>query len=160
MKIEAYTDGSAKNNGQKNAVGGWAYIIVENDQVSHHEYGFKNNTTNQAMELFAAWQACEYCLNKYNNPFNEYYIHSDSAYLVNCANQGWYNKWLGNDWLNTKGEPVANKELWKQLIPFFENYQFHFIKVKGHSDNSYNNKADQLAQNAAEFGRQNEDNNN
>lgn len=152
QKIEVYTDGSTKNNGQKNAVGGWAYLVLINGAMAHSDYSYLVGTTNQQMELYAAIEACNYLDNRYGN-FDEFIIYSDSAYLVNCANNKWYNKWLETDWKNSKGEPVANKEYWQLLLPYFDDYRFTFEKVKGHSNVKFNNLVDELAQRAAEVGR-------
>lgn len=152
LNIEVYTDGSAKNNGQENAYGGWAYIVLVNGGLAHSDYGYLYNTTNQQMELFAAIEACIYLDNRYSS-FDKFVIYSDSAYLVNCVNNNWYSKWLETGWKNSKGEPVANKSYWNLLIPYFDDYRFTFEKVKGHSNVKYNNLADELAQRAAEVGR-------
>ena len=45
---------------------------------------------------------------------------------------------------------VANKDLWWELIPFFEKFGYDFRKVKGHATCVWNNKCDELAQKAAE----------
>ena len=50
-----------------------------------------------------------------------------------------------NGWLNSKKQPVANKELWEKLIPYFENPRFSFEKVKGHSGNQLNELVDKMA---------------
>ena len=52
---------------------------------------------------------------------------------------------VSNGWINSKKEPVANKELWLQLIPYFENPLFSFLKVKGHNGDKFNELADELA---------------
>lgn len=152
QKIEVYTDGSTKNNGQENAVGGWAYIVLVNGSLAYTDYGYLFNTTNQQMELFAAIEACAYLDNRYDS-FDSFTIYSDSAYLVNCVNNKWYEKWLTNGWKNSKDEPVANKPYWNLLIPYFDDFRFTFEKVKGHSNVKFNNLADELAQRAAEVGR-------
>ena len=68
-------------------------------------------------------------------PEDKVIVYSDSAYCVNCYVQKWYRRWMINGWKTSKKEPVANKELWKRLIPFFEKDNFTFFKVKGHSGN-------------------------
>lgn len=151
MKIEAYTDGSTKNNGLIGSVGGWAYVIINND-IIYSDSDYIHDATNQRMELYAAIKACEYLDNNYGG-FDSFTIYSDSAYLINCANDKWYNRWLENDWKSYTNKPIGNKDLWLRLIPFFEDYRFTFIKVKGHSNVKFNNFADKLAQNAAEEGR-------
>jgi ribonuclease HI len=74
--------------------------------------------------------------------------------LHNCYTQKWYKNWEVNGWRNSKKEPVANKDLWEQLIKWFEMPEFEFKKVKGHAtDDSeftkWNNYVDELAQNAS-----------
>ena len=53
-------------------------------------------------------------------------------------------------WVNSKGEDVANQDLWVQIIPYFENFWYNFSKVKGHADNYWNNECDRIAQEVAQ----------
>lgn len=138
---EIYTDGACSKNGKQGAVGGWAYVILTPQGNIKTNSGYEKDSTNQRMELLAAIKACEH-INEIE-PFCEAIIYTDSAYLSNCVAQNWWRAWENNGWRNSKKEPVANAELWKRLIPFFEKYKF--IKVKGHSDNIYNQEADKLA---------------
>ena len=41
--------------------------------------------------------------------------------------------------------PVANVDLWQRLIELVNKHEVSFIKVKGHADNEYNNRCDELA---------------
>lgn len=91
-------------------------------------------TTNNRMELVAAIEA----LKKLKEPCSVK-LYSDSAYLVNCFQQGWYKNWLKNGWVNSKRQPVENKELWLELLKLMDIHRVEYIKVKGHSDNPYNN---------------------
>ena len=72
-------------------------------------------------------------------------VYTDSAYIYQCMSQKWHINWIRNGWRNAKKEPVKNKELWEQLIPFFENKHFKFLKVAGHNGIEWNEKADKLA---------------
>ena len=84
------------------------------------------------MELIAAINACK-AFDEIDN-FGTVTIYSDSAYLINCRNQNWWRAWQCNGWRNSKKEPVANQELWEQLIPYFEKpTKYNFVKVKGHN---------------------------
>lgn len=145
MVIRIYTDGATSRNGQEGAVGGWAYLaIIENkmENFSNFEY----DTTNQRMELTAAVKA----LTRLQHLFGygtKVELYSDSAYLVNCWKDGWWKNWEKNGWLNSKGEPVANQDLWELLIPFFKEKRIEFIKVKGHSGDEFNEIVDKLAVN-------------
>ena len=78
---------------------------------------------------------------------NAIMIFSDSAYIINCFKQNWYQKWLSNGWINSKRKPVENKDLWQQIL----SYHFHlgdhvnYFKVAGHSGIPENMEADRLA---------------
>ncbi len=75
-------------------------------------------------------------------------IYSDSAYVVNAFNNKWIYGWIKKNWIGSNKEPVKNKELWQELYSLVKKHNVTFIKVKGHSDNEYNNRCDELARNA------------
>ena len=104
--------------------------------------GGKKNTTNNVMEITAVIEGLK--LLKYPC---EVEIYSDSAYVVNAFNQKWLENWKKNGWKSSKGE-VKNKELWEELDRLTNIHKVSFIKVKGHSDNEFNNRCDELARNA------------
>lgn len=151
-----YTDGSCPSNGSKDAIGGWAFIALYDNMVDPVSMtnGFENNTTNQRMELLAAIKACDfmedYIARARNGEEYEINLYSDSAYLINCCLNFWWKNWESNGWVNSKKEPVANQDLWLQLIPYFKNPMFNFIKVAGHSGNIYNERMDKLCRKAVE----------
>lgn len=146
--ITVYTDGAVSKNGQEGAYGGFGFICVETG-VTHSAPVF--HATNQICELCGVISACKYAESLLNNNNEDSFppetaeIRSDSAYIINCYRQGWYKTWQANGWKNSKKEPVANKELWEELIPYFTNPLFNFTKVVGHSGDKYNERADELA---------------
>jgi ribonuclease HI len=149
--FNVYTDGACKGNGKEGSKGGWAYAIYDEKgelliSYSKHE----ENTTNQRMEISAILEACKAIelLNKDKFIF-ACDIHSDSAYCVRCYTEKWYDKWESNGWKTANRESVKNQDLWKQLIPYFKDARFRFIKVKGHANCKENNFVDELAQAAA-----------
>lgn len=73
-------------------------------------------------------------------------LHSDSAYLINCMNQKWYEKWRTNDWRNSKKKTVENKDLWEELLRVSSVHDIEWIKVKGHSGVRENERCDALVQ--------------
>lgn len=157
LKIyKCYTDGSCRANGSSNAVGAWAFAIIDNENnLIYKESGTELNTTNQRMELEAAARCCEY-IHRTVEPKQACccYIYSDSAYLINCINQGWYKNWIMNGWITSKKTPVENKDLWERLIPYFRDFYYNFNKVAGHKSNDninqyWNNYVDNLAQTAS-----------
>lgn len=122
--------------------GGWGSILMYKD-VKKEISGNQKNTTNNIMEITAVLEALK--LLKY--PCNVT-IYSDSAYVVNCFNQGWIYNWIKKGWKTANKEPVKNKELWEELYNLTKIHNVTFVKVKGHSDNEFNNRCDELARNA------------
>lgn len=151
MVFEVYCDGSTRGNGQENSVGAWAYVILKDGEKDIAQCGSERETTNQRMELAAAINALHYLfMNEICVPFDKVIIYTDSAYLYNCYVQSWYKNWQMNGWKNAKKQPVANQDLWEELIKYFEYPEVQFVKVKGHAGNKWNEYVDTLAQTAAE----------
>lgn len=153
IKYEVYTDGATSKNGQSGAKGGYAFIVLKDGKMVGGGQGTSASwevATNQRMELWAAIGGCNNIVGKLDEDSAEAWIYSDSAYLVNCYSQGWWRKWVKNGWINSKKEPVKNRDLWERLIPFFENKKIHFVKVKGHTgEQDYNAVVDKLAVSAS-----------
>ena len=148
--FEVYTDGATTGNGKANAPGGWAYVILKDGSLVAQNSGGEIGTTNQRMELTAALNACQEV--EKMDAFAKVRIYSDSAYLVNCWKQHWWRAWLANGWKNSKKQPVANEDLWRGLIPFFEKAPngYDFVKVAGHQGVVWNEYVDKLAVRAKE----------
>ena len=142
--LEIYTDGSCKSVANVR-FGGWSFIVLRGGEFLYRASGGEQQTTNQRMELTAIRNALVYA-NQNRHPSEKVYIYSDSAYAINCYQQQWYDKWLQNGWKNSSGEPVANDDLWGEIIPYFDNFWYYFGKVKGHANNYWNNECDRLAQ--------------
>lgn len=122
--------------------GGWGTILMYKDVVKEIS-GYNPNTTNNVMEITAVLEGLK--MLKYECNVE---IYSDSAYVVNAFNNHWIDGWIKNNWINSSKEPVKNKELWQELYNLVKQHDVKFIKVKGHSDNEYNNRCDELARNA------------
>ena len=134
-----YTDGACSGNP---GPGGWGTILMYKDTKKEIS-GNKLNTTNNIMEITAVIEG----LKLLKEPCNVQ-IYSDSAYVVNAFNQHWIENWIKKNWQNSKKEPVKNKELWLELYALVKEHNVTFVKVKGHSDNEFNNRCDELARNA------------
>lgn len=151
--FEVWTDGSCKSNGQEGAVGGYAFLIFYNAQEIARGSKKVENTTNNRMEMTAIIEAMDiiekYAYANLDNMNYKVKVYTDSAYCQNCYSQKWYNNWRVNGWVNAKKEPVKNKDLWEDLVLYFDDTDFELIKVKGHANNENNNIVDKLAQNAA-----------
>lgn len=135
-KVTIYTDGSCSGNP---GAGGWGAVLIYNGKEKRISGG-ENPTTNNRMELTAPISA----LSALKEPC-EVELYSDSAYLVNAFNNGWLNSWQINGWRTSDKKEVKNADLWQKLLELCKIHKVEFIKVKGHSDNEYNNICDKLA---------------
>ncbi len=149
MKVKIYTDGSCRGNGKEKNVGAWGFIALEDDKMIARRAEGENDTTNQRMELMGAAAACEWA-QEHCEDFESIQIISDSAYLINCVNDKWYEKWLSNGWTTSQKKPVINQDLWERLIPFFKKSNFSFKKCKGHAGERYNEMVDEIVQSMTE----------
>jgi ribonuclease HI len=137
--IRIYTDGACRGNP---GPGGWAWASDASDYAS----GAEAHTTNQRMEVRAVIEAL---LEHSSGPVE---IVSDSNYVVKCFHDKWYAGWKRRGWKNSKGDPVANRDLWETLIPLVleGGRDVRFTWVKGHSGDRMNDFVDELATTAAD----------
>ena len=138
-KVIIYTDGACSGNP---GPGGWGVVLMYND-VKKEISGCKKDTTNNVMELTAVVEG----LRMLKFPC-EVDLYSDSSYVVNAFDKGWIYNWMKNNWQTANKEPVKNKEIWEELYELTKIHKVNFKKVKGHSDNEYNNRCDELARKA------------
>ncbi|MBR3613637.1 MAG: ribonuclease HI [Clostridia bacterium] len=138
-KVTIYTDGACSGNP---GPGGWGAILMYED-VKKEISGARKDTTNNIMEITAVLEAL-----KLLKVECEVKVYSDSAYVVNAFNQGWIENWKKNNWKTAGKDPVKNRELWEELYELTQKHKVEFIKVKGHSDNEFNNRCDELATSA------------
>lgn len=138
-RIIIYTDGACSGNPGK---GGWGALLMYENQCREIS-GYERATTNNRMELTAAVEGLE----ALKEPC-QVDLYSDSAYLVNAMNQGWLKRWTGNNWVTSAKKSVENIDLWKKILKLVTLHEVSFHKVKGHSDNVFNNRCDELARQA------------
>lgn len=138
-KVIIYTDGACSGNP---GPGGWGSILMMGENRKEISGG-KKDTTNNVMELTAVIEA----LKLLKRPC-KVDLYSDSAYVVNAFLQNWILGWIKNGWKNSSKEEIKNKELWQELFSLTKIHDVTFHKVKGHADNEYNNRCDELARNA------------
>ena len=139
--VQIYTDGACSGNP---GPGGWGAILIYNDNEKEIS-GFIPDTTNNRMELLAPIIALQNLKKKCNVE-----IYTDSAYIVNAIEKGWLTNWEKNNWQKkekNKLVAVKNAELWQILYLLMKIHDIKWIKVKGHSNNELNNRADKLARN-------------
>ena len=138
-----YTDGSATGNGTENSIGGFGIVEVDENNNILWEYQENNlkYETNNSMELTAILYALNH-IEVEEASFTKPIIYSDSAYCVNLIND-WMYSWERNGWKRPKNQEVKNLNLIKQIFELADLAEIR--KVKGHSDNKWNEYADKLA---------------
>ena len=139
MKYKIYTDGACSGNP---GPGGWAAVILVNNEIKEMFFGGEKNTTNNQMELLAPIKAIQKFKKK-----SEISIFTDSTYVKDGITN-WIKKWEKNGWRTASKKPVKNKELWKKLQNLSSKHSIKWIWVKGHAQDKYNNLVDELAQGA------------
>ena len=139
MKYKIYTDGACSGNP---GPGGWAAIILVNNEIKEMFFGSEKNTTNNQMELLAPIKAIQKFKKK-----SEISVFTDSTYVRDGITI-WIKQWEKNGWKTASKKPVKNKELWKKLQNLSSKHSVKWIWVKGHAQDKYNNLVDELAQGA------------
>tara|TARA_B100000214_G_C23803272_1_gene551393 strand:- start:327 stop:758 length:432 start_codon:yes stop_codon:yes gene_type:complete len=134
--IKIYTDGACSGNP---GIGGWGAVILGINEDPIYLNGGEKNTTNNRMELTAAIEAIIYNLNIENLE-----IYTDSKYLKDGIEK-WIINWKQNGWKTANKKPVKNKDLWIKLDNEISKHNIKWNWVKGHANNQYNEKADELA---------------
>ena len=134
--VTIYTDGACSGNP---GPGGWGAILRYQGKEKELSGGAKQ-TTNNRMELMgviSALQALkEPCVVE---------LYSDSKYVVDALEKGWAESWKKKGWIKSDKKPALNTDLWEELLTLCHMHEVHCNWVKGHAENEYNNRCDQLA---------------
>lgn len=140
QQIIMYTDGASRGNP---GPGGYGTILMSGNHVKELSAGYRK-TTNNRMELLAVIAGLE-ALKKTGLDIT---VYSDSQYIVKALNEGWLSKWMATNFSGGK----KNKDLWVRFYNLYKQHKTKFVWVKGHADNPYNNRCDELATAAADGG--------
>ena len=136
MRLKIYTDGACSGNPGK---GGWAAIILDDDENQTKISGNEKNTTNNRMELMAPIMALKKITGQ-----AEITIYTDSKYVKDGITE-WIKKWKLNNWKNSNKKPVKNKDLWIKLDYCCQKHKVKWKWVKAHAENKLNNLVDEIA---------------
>jgi len=132
-----YTDGSARGNP---GPGGYGVILKWGESFKEISQGYRL-TTNNRMELLAVIVALQHL----KKEGLDIIVFTDSQYVLNAVEKGWlYN------WIKTGFKGKKNADLWMQYYQLAKKHRVKFIWVKGHADNPFNNRCDELATQAAD----------
>ncbi len=133
QKLIIYTDGACKGNP---GIGGWGAILMYGEQIKEIN-GFAQNTTNNRMELTAVIESLKLLKRKC-----KIMIFTDSQYVQRGITE-WIKGWVKKNW-----KDVKNPDLWKILLVETEKHEIEWNWVRGHNGDKYNERADELANNA------------
>ncbi|HNP22465.1 MAG TPA: ribonuclease HI [Panacibacter sp.] len=137
-QLIVYTDGSSRGNP---GPGGYGVILMWGDKRKELSAGYRL-TTNNRMELLAVITALE-ALKKNDIPIM---VFTDSQYVVNTVEKKWLDGWVRTDFKGGK----KNKDLWMRYYHLSRQLNIRFKWVRGHADNAFNNRCDELATAAAD----------
>ena len=70
---------------------------------------------------------------------------SDSKYVIDGLSKGWAKGWRARGWVKSDKKPALNPDLWDELLRLEGLHTLHYHWVKGHAENEYNNRCDELA---------------
>lgn len=138
--LKIWTDGSCLGNP---GPGGWAFVATDGKNIAHRSGG-EASTTNNRMELMAVIRALTAA-----HRHSEVEIHTDSQYVKNGM-QTWIKNWRKNNWRTADKKPVKNQDLWQKLDELANNTKIHWVWVRGHNGEEFNEMCDKLARTAAE----------
>lgn len=137
-KVTLYTDGGCRGNP---GPGGWGAVLLYGGHIKELK-GSENNTTNNRMELLAAIKGLEALTRKVQVD-----LYTDSKYVQQGITD-WIANWKRNGWKTASKKPVKNQDLWQMLDEQIGQHEVNWHWVKGHAGDKYNERADQLANEA------------
>ncbi len=134
--VTIYTDGACSGNP---GPGGWGAILMYGSHKRELSGG-EAETTNNRMELIAVIAA----LSALKEPCTVE-LWSDSKYVIDGLQKGWAKGWKAKGWVKSDKKPALNPDLWDRLLTLCDGHEMRYHWVKGHAENPYNNRCDELA---------------
>ena len=138
--VTIYTDGACSGNP---GPGGWGAVLRYRFDGKVYEKelsGGDASTTNNRMELTAVIRSLallkEPCIVE---------LYSDSKYVIDALSKGWAVSWRRNGWKKADKKPALNPDLWAELLELCDTHEVRCHWVKGHAENEFNNRCDELA---------------
>jgi ribonuclease HI len=136
--VEIFTDGACSGNPGPGGYG----AILKYGEVTKEISGCHKNTTNNRMELMAVIEA----LRQLKRP-SRVRVFSDSNYIIKGMTE-WLPGWVRRKWVNSKKQPVLNRDLWENLMRISRPHEIEWVWIKGHGGHKENERCDELARTA------------
>ena len=131
-KITIYTDGASSGNP---GPGGYGIVMLSEQHRKEISAGYRL-TTNNRMELLAVIVALE----ALKIQGSDVTVYTDSKYVVDAVEKGWVFQWVAKRFKDKK-----NPDLWLRFLEIYKKHTVKFVWVKGHANNSLNERCDRLA---------------
>ena len=135
-QVIIYTDGACSGNP---GPGGWGAVLLYGRHKKEISGGAAE-TTNNRMELTAVIRA----LAILKEPCRVD-LYSDSKYVIDALEKGWAWGWKRKGWVKSDKKPALNPDLWEELLALVQKHELTYHWVKGHAENPYNNRCDEMA---------------
>ena len=131
-------DGACRRNGKPSCIAAGGVFIQQFDSdlklrqtsiLSNYEMA----STNQRGELLALLTALDYIWAAKQST----QIVTDSEYLFNAMTKEWYKSWQRKGWVTATGEPVKNRDLWREISNAYcrcegAGVEITLYHIKGH----------------------------
>jgi ribonuclease HI len=154
-RYKVYTDGSYS---KENRVGAYGFIVIRkegDDDVRVKKHGETiGDRTIEIGETLAVLEALKCVFSECDRDDQvEVHIYSDSKMIVKAFNEyipNWVKRSHGGVWNASNGKPVANQDLYKEILGLYSGkpgVKIRFIHVRAHEESEYNNEVDALVYN-------------
>lgn len=145
-EITIHTDGSCLGNPGR---GGWAAVVRRYEDGKEIKkrpvHSGVSQTTNNKMEMTAAIQGLSQIKRDEKAQIT---VYSDSELLIRGMTE-WHPKWQAKGWRKAGGKPVANRDLWEELLAASDGLNVQWEWVRSHAGDPRNEEVDALAVAAA-----------
>ena len=135
-EVIIYTDGACSGNP---GPGGYGVVLMSGNHRKEISEGFRL-TTNNRMELLAVIKGLE-ALKKQGTRVK---LFTDSQYVANAVNKGWVF-----DWERKHFKKKKNQDLWIRFLDLYRQHNVTLFWLKGHNNDTENERCDILAVNAS-----------
>jgi ribonuclease HI len=136
--VEIFADGACSGNP---GPGGYGAILKYGPNIKEIS-GCEELTTNNRMELMAVIAA----FRQLKKPCRISVV-SDSTYVIKGMKE-WMPGWIKKNWMNSRKQPVLNRDLWELLLELSASHKVEWVWIKGHDGHVENERCDEMARNA------------
>ena len=134
FEVNIYLETSLHGPAVRSGTGEWIVEYIKTSGKPEVRRGMVNRdkTTENALTLFLLWEALGILTRTC-----QVRIYTSCPHILNTMQNNWLAQWERNGWINAKGKPVKNADLWKKCMELGRN---HYIEV----DNRYHSRMTEM----------------